>query len=231
MKFRSILRDWRVALLYFFPYNVYLTVYLIFLYACIYLSIYIIVSVFGDSRALESNGLKIMVLLRLSPLIPYNALDYISGVTSISLKDYTIALVAILPGALMLCFLGASASSLSDRTSSTSSNTIKIITIVSGILFGGCGVYMASYYSKLELDRVSLLLFTIYCIALESVYMCVGRSLCGSYCTNTGFKIIYDTCCCVQYYDDIYVTFPTKCILNFMSYLATSFRYAFALGK
>ena len=102
-----------------------------------------------------------MVLLRLSPLIPYNALDYISGVTSISLKDYTIALVAILPGALMLCFLGASASSLSDRTSSTSSTTVKIITIVSGILFGGCGVYMASYYSKLELDRVSL--FTVRC--------------------------------------------------------------------
>lgn len=104
--------------------------------------------------ALESNGLKIMVLLRLSPLIPFNALDYISGVTSISLRDYTIALVAILPGALMLCFFGASASSLSDRTSSTSSNTVKIVTIVSGILFGGCGVYMASYYSKLELDRI-----------------------------------------------------------------------------
>lgn len=34
-------------------------------------------------RALESNGFKIMLLLRLSPLIPYNALDYISGITSI----------------------------------------------------------------------------------------------------------------------------------------------------
>jgi len=71
-------------------------------------------------RALETNGLKIMVLLRLSPLIPFNALDYISGITSISFKDYVIALVAILPGAVVLCFAGASASSLSDRNSSTS---------------------------------------------------------------------------------------------------------------
>jgi len=105
-------------------------------------------------RALEGNGLKIMILLRLSPLIPYNALDYISGVTSISLIDYTIALVAILPGAFMLCFVGSSASSLSDATSNSTSKTVKIITIVSGILFGGCGVYMASYYSKQELDRI-----------------------------------------------------------------------------
>mmetsp|Transcript_13268 Transcript_13268/g.13080 ORF Transcript_13268/g.13080 Transcript_13268/m.13080 type:complete len:173 (+) Transcript_13268:658-1176(+) len=105
-------------------------------------------------RALEGNGLKIMILLRLSPLIPYNALDYISGVTSISLIDYTIALVAILPGTFMLCFVGSSASSLSDATSNSTSKTVKIITIVSGILFGGCGVYMASHYSKQELDRI-----------------------------------------------------------------------------
>jgi uncharacterized membrane protein YdjX (TVP38/TMEM64 family) len=107
-------------------------------------------------RALEGNGLKIMVLLRLSPLIPFNALDYVSGVTSISLRDYTIALVAILPGALLLCFVGASASSLSDATTTSTGKTVKIITIVSGILFGGCGVWMASYYSKQELDLVSL---------------------------------------------------------------------------
>lgn len=104
-------------------------------------------------RALEGNGLKIMVLLRLSPLIPYNALDYMAGVTSIPLRDYSLALIALLPGALMLCFVGASASSLSDSTTS-SNQTLKIVTIVSGLAFGGCGVYAASYYSKVELDRI-----------------------------------------------------------------------------
>ena len=107
------------------------------------------------SRALETNGLMIMLLLRLSPLIPFNALDYISGITSISLRDYALALVAILPGALVLCFAGASASSLSDITAAPSSNILNIFTVVSGILFGGCGIYLASYYSKMELDRVS----------------------------------------------------------------------------
>ena len=68
-----------------------------------------------------------------------------------------IALVALLPGALVLCFAGASASSLSDRTSSTSTG-VKIVTVVSGLLFGGYGVYLVSYYSGIELDKVSSLM-------------------------------------------------------------------------
>ena len=66
-------------------------------------------------RALEGNGLKIMVLLRLSPLIPYTALDYMSGLTSISFWSYALALVAILPGTIAFCFLGATASSIATQ--------------------------------------------------------------------------------------------------------------------
>jgi uncharacterized membrane protein YdjX (TVP38/TMEM64 family) len=104
--------------------------------------------------ALEGNGLKIMILLRLSPLIPYNALDYMSGVTSISFWAYAFALIGILPGTVMFCFVGATASSLTDSTTSTN-KTVQIITMVMGVFFALCGVYVASYYSKLELDRVS----------------------------------------------------------------------------
>ena len=123
-------------------------------------------------QALQGNGLKIMILLRLSPLIPYNALDYMSGITAIPLWSYTVALVGILPGTIMFCFVGASASSLAEASSSGASSptdddeidrngntndhkTIRIITIVFGIVFAAVGVYVASYYSKLELDRVS----------------------------------------------------------------------------
>ncbi len=96
-----------------------------------------------------------MVLLRLSPLIPFNALDYISGITSISLRDYTIALIAILPGAIVLCIAGASAESLSDRTASAGNKVVEAIVIVVGLVLGCYGVYLASHHSKVELDRVS----------------------------------------------------------------------------
>ena len=109
--------------------------------------------------ALQHNGLKIMVLLRLSPLIPYNALDYMSGITAISLRDYAVALVALLPGSFMLSFIGASASSLADSTSAASGSeasiAVKILTIVSGLVFGGGGILAVSYYSNNELNRVS----------------------------------------------------------------------------
>ena len=96
-----------------------------------------------------------MILLRLSPLIPYNALDYMSGVTSISFWAYALALIGILPGTIMFVYVGATASSLAD-SASTKNKTVQIITMVMGIFFAFCGVYVASYYSKRELDRVSI---------------------------------------------------------------------------
>jgi len=104
-------------------------------------------------RALQSNGLKIMVLLRLSPLIPYNALDYMSGITALPLLSYIIALVGILPGTVSLCFIGASASSLTDK-SATENLTLKITTIVVGVISAAAGLFVASYYSKRELERI-----------------------------------------------------------------------------
>ena len=95
-----------------------------------------------------------MVLLRLSPLIPYNALDYMSGITAIPLWSYTVAMLGMLPGAVSLCFIGASASSLTDN-SATENRTLKIVTIVAGVGFAAGGVFVASYYSKRELERVS----------------------------------------------------------------------------
>jgi len=107
--------------------------------------------------ALQSNGLKIMILLRLSPLIPYNALDYMSGITAIPLLDYMLAMIGMLPGGISLSFIGASASSLTDK-SATENATLRIVTIVTGVLFAAGGLFVASYYSKRELDRVSIIL-------------------------------------------------------------------------
>jgi uncharacterized membrane protein YdjX (TVP38/TMEM64 family) len=106
-------------------------------------------------RALQGNGFKIMILLRLSPLIPYNALDYMCGITSIPLSAYSAALVALLPGVIMYTFIGATASSLAAGTKDASENkAARIFSVIFGITFAILGVAVASYYSKLELDKV-----------------------------------------------------------------------------
>ena len=57
--------------------------------------------------ALRHEGLKVMVLLRLSPLIPYNFFNYIIAATSVSFRDYSIALVAMLPATFGYVYIGA----------------------------------------------------------------------------------------------------------------------------
>lgn len=103
-----------------------------------------------------------MVLLRLSPLIPYNALDYLSGVTAIPLWAYSMAMFGMVPGIVMFCYIGATASSLTEGTSEGHGKTLKIVSLVFGITFAIGGFATATYYSKLELDRVSLFIYLFW---------------------------------------------------------------------
>mmetsp|Transcript_12024 Transcript_12024/g.18147 ORF Transcript_12024/g.18147 Transcript_12024/m.18147 type:complete len:349 (-) Transcript_12024:104-1150(-) len=106
------------------------------------------------NNAMETNGLKIMILLRLSPLIPYNALDYVCGITSISLTKYTLALFGMLPGVVLYCFVGATAGTVAMSTESMENHTLKLVSIVVGVVFGVLGVGTASYYARIELNKI-----------------------------------------------------------------------------
>jgi uncharacterized membrane protein YdjX (TVP38/TMEM64 family) len=100
------------------------------------------------------KGLRIMCLLRLSPIIPFNAINYIAGATALSLMHYTLALVAILPGTVLYVFLGASAGSLTDSMSQGSDPTVTIIVVVVGLTFGVLAIGLTSYYAKKELGKI-----------------------------------------------------------------------------
>ena len=106
-------------------------------------------------KALAQKGFRIMVLLRLSPIIPFNALNYIAGVTAVGFWEYVWALFAILPGTILYVFLGASAGSLTDSARSGDNLTITIIVIVTGVFFGVLAVAMTSYYARQELKQAT----------------------------------------------------------------------------
>jgi len=105
--------------------------------------------------ALEDKGFRINALLRLSPIIPFNALNYIMGVTAVSLTAYASSLLFILPGTVLYVFLGASAGSLSESENQGDDPTITIIIIVVGIVFGVLAIGATSYYAKKELAKVT----------------------------------------------------------------------------
>jgi uncharacterized membrane protein YdjX (TVP38/TMEM64 family) len=56
--------------------------------------------------AIEREGLKIVFLIRLSPLFPFNVTNYALGVTSIRLRDYVIACVGMLPVTILWVYYG-----------------------------------------------------------------------------------------------------------------------------
>jgi len=113
-------------------------------------------TIFGAlDNALAEKGFRIMALLRLSPIIPFNALNYIAGVTAIGFWEYVWALFAILPGTILYVFLGASAGSLTDSANSDDNTTVTIIVIVVGVVFGIGAVGLTSYYAKQELNKVT----------------------------------------------------------------------------
>lgn len=56
--------------------------------------------------AIEKEGRKIIFLVRLSPAFPFNLLNYALGLTNVSLRDYVLGTVGILPGTVLYVYLG-----------------------------------------------------------------------------------------------------------------------------
>lgn len=63
-------------------------------------------------QAVGREGLKIVILTRLSPIFPFNLLNYAYGVTGVSLSDYTIGSVGMIPGTIMYVYIGSLAGNI-----------------------------------------------------------------------------------------------------------------------
>ena len=64
-------------------------------------------------RAVGSDGFRTVLLLRLSPVVPFNLLNYVLGATRLSFSTYLVASgLGILPGTLLYVLLGAAAPDL-----------------------------------------------------------------------------------------------------------------------
>ena len=63
-------------------------------------------------QAVGKEGLKIVLLTRLSPIFPFNLLNYGLGVTGVSLKDYVVGSIGMIPGTIMYVYIGSLAGSI-----------------------------------------------------------------------------------------------------------------------
>jgi uncharacterized membrane protein YdjX (TVP38/TMEM64 family) len=59
-------------------------------------------------RAIGRHGFKIVVLVRLSPLLPYNLLNYALALTDVRLRDYVIgSFIGMMPGTMLYVYIGS----------------------------------------------------------------------------------------------------------------------------
>ena len=58
-------------------------------------------------QAVAREGLRLVLLTRLSPLFPFSLLNLAYGLSPVSLRDYSLGLLGILPGTVLFCALGA----------------------------------------------------------------------------------------------------------------------------
>ncbi len=63
-------------------------------------------------EAVGREGFKIVLLTRLSPVFPFNLLNYTLGITKVALKDYVLACIGMIPGTIMYVYIGSLAGDL-----------------------------------------------------------------------------------------------------------------------
>jgi pyruvate/2-oxoglutarate dehydrogenase complex dihydrolipoamide dehydrogenase (E3) component/uncharacterized membrane protein YdjX (TVP38/TMEM64 family) len=71
-------------------------------------------------EALGREGFKVVLVLRLSPVFPFDLLNYALGITRVSFANYAVAsVIGMLPGTLMYVYFGSAARSLTDVATGT----------------------------------------------------------------------------------------------------------------
>ena len=99
-------------------------------------------------QAVADDGLMTSILVRLSPLIPFNLLNYALGGTSMRFTHFLLGLFAMLPAIVLYVYLGALASDLADR------DTRKTLLTVIGIIATFAVVIRIQKGAKERLNQV-----------------------------------------------------------------------------
>ncbi|MDF3128117.1 TVP38/TMEM64 family protein [Kiritimatiellaeota bacterium B1221] len=110
-------------------------------------------------QAVSEQGWKIVGLLRLSPVFPYNALNYILGLTGIRFTHYIVASWAgMLPGTLLYVYLGyLGKQGLESASGEGSTDLLRWIYLGLGLLATlGVTVYVTRLASKAIKNKTPL---------------------------------------------------------------------------
>lgn len=102
-----------------------------------------------------------MLLLRLSPIVPFCVINYLIAGTSLSLRDYVTSLFGILPGTVAYVFIGTTLSNYlgfqddnhhDDKANNEKTTKwIQLVSLLIGIILTLVATILLSYHARKEL--------------------------------------------------------------------------------
>ncbi len=105
--------------------------------------------------AVEEGGMRLLILVRLSPVFPFGVLNYGLGLTRVRARDFVVStVVGVVPASALLVYAGASLTRVADAiTGDTPLGWGEITLSVIGLVASLVAVTMVSRATRRALDR------------------------------------------------------------------------------
>lgn len=101
------------------------------------------------SKRIEENGFLVMLYLRLLPIFPFNGVNYVSGLTNITYREYTLAtFIGMLPGILVYVHLSAAAAEAGRNPAGL------VVSVLLLAVFTAASVYFKKRQKKCSVQSV-----------------------------------------------------------------------------
>jgi len=107
-------------------------------------------------RALEKGGLKVVLLLRMSPVSPFSVLNYALGISRVRPRDYVLgSVLGTVPGTLLYVYIGSLLTDLAQIFTTSVGASPKAIFLCAGLIATVAGFSIVTRLARQELRRLT----------------------------------------------------------------------------
>ncbi|MBI3122009.1 MAG: TVP38/TMEM64 family protein [candidate division NC10 bacterium] len=117
---------------------------------------YSVTRAINGALAATGNGLRLVFLLRLSPIVPYNVLNYFMGITAVRFKEFLAACVGMLPGAVAYAYFGtllSNAKAAAEGNAGGNNAIVRWIFLGLGVVATIAAIVLVTVYARRHLQR------------------------------------------------------------------------------